>query len=87
VRRKGVRIGLWGLFALLILAGMLIKRIWGHPELTPVFHVTALLVLIGISLTAERRPVTGQTTAARPSEASRDADPSPQDDGPAWYEV
>jgi hypothetical protein len=44
------------LFFALILGGVSMKRLFDHPELLPPMHIGALLVLIGLSLLAERKP-------------------------------
>ena len=55
MNRPKVRIALWVLFVMLILLGIVMKRVFGMPAWVPVFHLTALMVLVAISVTAERR--------------------------------
>lgn len=44
----------FALFGALIISGIVMKRVFGHAEWLPPFHIAALFVLIGISLSAER---------------------------------
>ncbi len=52
----------WGLFyfalfAIFIVVGILVKRIWGHPEFMMMFHLPAavFLVFAGKNVSAEMR--------------------------------
>ena len=55
---------LYVLFSALILTGIAMKRLLGHPEWLPAFHIGALIVLVGISLSRERGAPPGELDGA-----------------------
>ena len=72
MRNARTRIALWGAFVALIVGGVVMKRIFDLPAWVPVLHITALLVLIAISITAEREHAADEADDVAP---------------PAWDEV
>jgi len=59
----------YALFVGLILLGIAMKRVASHPEWLPPLHISALIVLIGITLTGERDAAQkGEPEAGDPEE-------------------
>ncbi len=56
---KKIGVIYFALFALFIAAGVVVKRVYGHPEFMMMFHLPAavFLVLAGIKITVKLRRI------------------------------